>query len=280
MAGPGKNYTLGRGELHFARFLPDTQTPEGERYIGNSPEFSATIETENLDHYNSDRGVREKDESVPLQTNRSASFTTDNIEPDNIAYFFFGETSAFASAAATVTDEEYLVRGGLTYQIGMTAQNPSGARALDVHTAASGGDPAVNVIVTDGAGVPVTFVEGVDYTVDMARARLFIVPGGAIAAAAALLPNKMLPIEVSYKVKSSTRTRVLSGSKPVEGALRYVSYNPVGENFDWYMPYVKLSPNGDYQLKGDEWQTIPFNVEILKLGNMEAIYIDGQALVA
>lgn len=281
MAGPGKNYTLGRGELHFARFLPGTQTPEGERYIGNSPEFGATIETENLDHYNSDRGIREKDESIPLQTNRSASFTTDNISPENIAYFFFGDTSAFATAAATVAEEEYLVAGGLTYQIGMTPQNPSGARKLEVHTAAVGGDPAINVIVTDGAAVtPVTFVEGTDYTVDMDRARLYIVPGGAIAAAAALLPAKVVSIEVSYKVAASSRTRVLSGSKPVEGALRYISYNPVGENFDWYMPYVKLSPNGDYQLKGDEWQQIPFSVEILKLGDMEAIYIDGQALVA
>ena len=40
------------------------------------------------------------------------------------------------------------------------------------------------------------------------------------------------------------------------------------------MPSVKLSPNGDYALKSDEWQQIPFNVEILKPEGMEAVYAD------
>lgn len=280
MAGPGKNYTLGRGKLYFARFENGTQTAGGEKYLGNSPEFSATIESENLDHYSSDEGIREKDESIPLQTNRTAAFTTDNVDADNIANFFFGTTSAFAIAAATVTAEEHNVKAGLYYQLGQTLTNPMGARNLDVHTAAVGPTPAINIVVKDTGGSPVTFDEGDDYTIDMLRGRLYIVPGGAIDVAAQLLPTGLLPIEVDYKTKSSTRTRILSGSKPVEGALHYVAANPVGENFDWYMPYVKLSPNGDYQLKGDEWQTIPFSVEILKLGDREAVYIDGEGLVA
>lgn len=279
MAGPGKQYTLGRGKLFFARFLENTQNPGGERYIGNTPEWSATIESENLDHFSSDEGVREKDESVPLQTNRTGSFTTDNIEADNIAWFFFGETSAFAVAAATVAAEPLNVAAGFYYQLGMTPTNPVGAKELDVHTAAVGGTPAINIVVKDTGGAPVEFDEGTDYTVDMKRARIYIVPGGAIDVAAKLLPAGVLPITVDYKTKSTSRTRILSGSKPVEGALRYVANNPVGENFDWYMPYVKLSPNGDYQLKGDEWQQIPFSVEILKLGDMEAVYIDGEPLI-
>ena len=43
------------------------------------------------------------------------------------------------------------------------------------------------------------------------------------------------------------------------------------------MPYVKISPNGDYALKGDEWQQIPFNIEILKKTGFEALYSDGRA---
>lgn len=276
MAGPGKNYTLGRGKLYFAKFLDNTQTPGGERYIGNTPEFNATIESENLDHYSSDEGIREKDESIPLQTNRTATFITDNIDAENIAAFFFGSASALSVAAATVDDEALSVAGGLYYQLGVTPTNPMGAKELDIHT--TGPTPA-NIVVTDEAGTT-TYVEVDDYTIDMKRARLYIVPGGAIATAAAADPDKVIPIEVSYKIKASSRTRILSGSKPIEGALRYVAANPVGENFDWYMPYVKLSPNGDYALKGDEWQQIPFNVEMLKLGDLEAVYIDGEALTA
>lgn len=272
------NYTLGRGELWFSRFLPNTTTPEGERYIGNSPEWNANIETESLDHFDSDHGVREMDESIPLQTTRTASFITDNISPTNIAYFFFGSVSALAVAAATITAEVLpAVIPGLTYQVGMTDQNPVGARKLAVHTAAipgSPGTPAKNVILTDAAAAT-TYEEGVDYEIDMDRGRLYIKTadeGGTIVAGT--LPK------ITYKVSASTRDRIISGNKPIEGSLRYISFNPAGNQFDWYMPWVKLSPNGDYALKGDEWQQIPMSVQILKLANKEALYVDGQPFVA
>ena len=58
-----QNYTLGRGKVYFSRFIAAIQTPEGFEYIGNTPELSFTIESENLDHFSSDAGVREKDAS-------------------------------------------------------------------------------------------------------------------------------------------------------------------------------------------------------------------------
>lgn len=270
------NYTLGRGELHFAKFKPNTRTPGGERYIGNSPEFSATISSDNLDHYNSDHGVNEKDASIVLNMNRSATFTTDNISSDNIALFFFGETDAFATVAATVTDEVLnIAELGYTYQLGMTAANPIGAKNLAVHTV---GDPdadpvvpTVNIIVKNSAGAT-TYVEGVDYTVDLDKGRITILESGAIVENASL--------KVTYKTQTSTRTRVISGNTPVEGSLRFIPDNPEGDNFEWYMPWVKLRPNGDYALKGDNWQTIPFTVEILKPEDKFAIYIDGVPMTA
>lgn len=266
------NYTLGRGELHFAQFKPETQNPGGERYIGNTPEWNATIESENLDHYDSDHGIRELDESIVLQTNRNASFITDNISPENIAYFFFGSVTALAVTAQTVDDE--VIEGviqGLTYQLGMTEANPVGARLLDVYTPGVDPTPDVNVIV-EPAGGGTAYVEGTDYDINLTTGRLTIIAGGGIASAT--------DIQVSYKTLASTRDRIISGSKPIEGALRYISFNPVGKQFDWYMPYVKLAPNGDYALKGDEWQQIPFSVQILKKAGLEAIYVDGSPLAA
>lgn len=266
MAEPN-NYTLGRGELHFSRFLPGTFTPEGERYIGNTPEFNASIEAETLDHFDSDHGVKEMDESIVLQTNRNASFITDNISLTNIAYFFFGSVSSIAATAGSVAAESIgAVIPGLTYQLGMSVNNPSGARALEESSS------GVNVVVKMTDTPATEYVEGVDYTIDMARARLYIkstAEGGTIPTGTKL--------SVDYKTTASTRDRVISGAKPIEGTLRYLSFNPVGENRDWYMPYVKLSPNGDYALKGDDWQQIPFNVQILKRSPYEALYIDGVA---
>lgn len=56
------NYTLGRGKVYFARFTSG-QVPGPFRYIGNTPEFNLTIELETLDHFSSDEGIREKDDS-------------------------------------------------------------------------------------------------------------------------------------------------------------------------------------------------------------------------
>lgn len=252
------NYTLGRGELWFDRFAdPVTMTLSGERYLGNTPEFSATIESENLEHYNSDRGVREKDESIVLQTNRTGSFTTDNIDPQNVALFFFGSSEIFSTAGGAVTGEAFVdVIKGLTYQLGTSSTNPSGARNVTA------------VTVKKGA---TTLVNNVDYTLDAALGRITLTTTGSVLTTGD-------DITVDYTTSAQTRERIISGSSAVGGALRYISYNPQGKRYDWFMPYVKLSPNGDYTLKGDEWQTIPFNIEILKKPGFEAIYIDGRPL--
>lgn len=263
-----QNYTLGRGRLFFARFKEGTQIPEGERYIGNTPEFNLSIDRETLDHFSSDGGVREKDDSISLQTNRTGSLITDAISPENIALFFFGEALNVSVVGATITDELHeSVMQGLHYQLGATESNPVGNRGLTVHTA-----PTTNIIVKDTAGSPVTFVEGTDYTIDMATGMLYIVPGGNI--------DDETDIEVTYKTTTSTRSRVISGSTPVEGQLRFIADNPKGDNLDYLLPWVQLSPNGDYALKGDEWQQIPFNIDVLKKVGLEAIYVDGRAFVA
>lgn len=256
------NYTLGRGELHFGQFKTGTQTPRGERYLGNTPEFSLTISAENLDHFSSDEGVREKDQSIAVQTNRSGALTTDNINADNVALFFFGEKLDLAIAAATVAAEAIAdVEKGLTYQLGVSDTHPSGARGLDLF--ATG--PDVNVEVKKGA---TTLVEGTDYTIDMALARLTILEAGS------LIDGD--DITVGYKVKAQSRERIISGSQAVEGSLRFIAKNPVGAIIDYFMPWVKVTPNGDYSLKGEDWQQIPFNIEVLKKTGLEAVYADGR----
>lgn len=255
------NYTLGRGELYFGQFAPGTQTPQGELYFGNTPELAFAAEQETLDHYNSDEGIRQKDESVILQQDYMGNFITDNISPENLALFFLGESSTITDAGSTVTDEEHdSVAPGRTYQLGTSAAMPAGVRKVSA------------VTVTDDAGTPQTFTVTDDYTVDLDLGRVYIVPGGAITQGTNLL--------ISYTVDASSRSKIVSKGKAIEGALRYISKNPAGDNIDYFMPYVKVYPNGDFTLKGDEWQQLPFNIEILKKGTLEAVYMDGRPLVS
>jgi len=253
------NYTLGRGELYFNKFKPGTMSGIGERYFGNTPEISTSIESETLDHFNSDRGVREKDDSVILETNRTMTFVTDHISPQNLALFYLGAVDALTVVGAMAEEETFEdVTPGLFYQLGVTQANPTGARLVS------------NVVVTDDDGdTPTTFVEGTDYAVNAELGRIEILEGGSI--------SQGTNIVVTYDVAPSTREVVISGASAIEGSLRYVAQNPKGKQIDYFFPYVKISPNGDFALKGDEWQQIPFTVEILRRQGYEAIYATSRA---
>ena len=255
------NYTLGRGEVHFGQFKTGTQTPRGERYFGNTPELSYSAEQETLDHFNSDRGVRTKDESIPLQIDYSGSFITDNISPENLAAFFMGNATVLTDAGATVTAEVHNdVEQGLTYQLGTSTNNPSGVRKV-----------SAVAVKDDATPTPATYVAGTDYTVDLDLGRVTIVEGGAITDGTNL--------RIDYTITASSRDLIVSKSTVVEGSLRFIAYNPAGKQIDYFMPWVKITPNGDFALKGDEWQQLPFTLEILKKGNLEAVYMDGRAYV-
>lgn len=260
-------YTLGRGELYFAPFISGTETPQGFRYLGNTPEFNLTINEEKLEHFSSDRGIREKDRSISLQVDRTGTLITDNISVENVAMFFFGDTATVTAVAATVTDEVVLsAQKGRYYQLGVSAGNPAGVRALDIHTA-----PTTKIVVKDSTATT-TYAEGTDYAIDMDLGLLYILPTSTIVDASSL--------KVSYKTKASTRTRVISGSTAVKGALKFIATNPEGEKIDYHFPYVTLAPNGDYALKGDEWQQIPLNVEVLKPASGAAIVAETRAVTA
>ena len=258
-----KNYTLGRGKVHFSRFKTGTQVPAGFFYIGNTPEFNLTIESETLDHFSSDEGIREKDDSVPLEVTRTGSLITDNIDPKNVALFFFGEESTVTQAtvaSSTETLEE--IKAGHSYKLGVTTNNPTGYFGI--------GTAGFDVEVSGGG---TALVAGTDYEMNYDTGILTFLEGSTLAVDGA-------DIDVTFAVKASTRSRVISGSEPVEGAMMYIAFNPKGKNFDYYLPYVKITPNGDYALKGDEWQQIPFTIEALKPTQGEAIYMDGRPVYA
>ena len=81
----GKHYVIGKGKLYFDPFIPGTKTPSGERYFGNTPDFSESQSINKLDHIDADQGLNVKDDSVITQNDLSIAFGTDNISTDNVA---------------------------------------------------------------------------------------------------------------------------------------------------------------------------------------------------
>lgn len=258
------NYTLGRGKVYISRYANGV-ADGAYRYIGNTPEFSLNIESETLDHYSSDEGIREKDDSVPLEVNRTGSMTTDNIDPSNVALFFFGSESVITQASVASSVETLsTIEAGNGYKLGVTAGNPAGFFGID---------PTGFQVNVNPAASGTLLVVDVDYEIDYENGMIHFLDGS-------LLAVDGVDIDVTYAVAASTRSRVISGSEPIECAIRYVTKNPKGDNCSFFFPYVKLTPNGDYALKGDEWQQIPLSMEILKPTNAEAIYRDGKPALA
>jgi len=259
-----KSYTLARNELHFAAFQSGTKLPNGFRYIGNTPEFSLGSEPETLDHFDADHGLKEKDDTVTLQLSRTGSFTTDNINVENLAAYFVGNISTVVQAmTASQVYDIPAAKKGFSYQIGQTVANPTGDRTLSV------------VIVTEDVGsTPDTYVLGTDYSLNAETGLLTILD-------TATFPDGT-DITVSYTKGAVSRDRIAAANDvAVEGALQVRSFNAKGDQRDYFLPYVKLTPNGEINLKGDEWQVIPFTLEILSPGDgRSSVYIDGRPYVA
>ncbi len=253
-------YTLGRGEIWFDRFIDqDDLTPRGERYIGNTPTLAVNTTVETLEHRDSDHAAKDIDEAVTLSTTIAGAFSTDNINRQNMELLLLGRSSMLNSTAITVATVQtlpYVVKG-LTYQIGTSDANPSGARKV------------TSVVVKKGT---TALVENTDYTVDLDLARVTILTTGSTVVLGDTLT-------VEYTAPAQNRQRVISGKDPIAGALRYISFNAVGAKFDWFFPYVKLTPDGEFNLKGDDWQTMNFNMQVLRKTGLEAVYIDGRATV-
>jgi hypothetical protein len=253
-----QNQTLGRGEIHFAPFKAGTLIPDGYRYLGNTPEFNLSVTSESLPHYTMDRGTKIKDKSVNLQTDFAGTFTCDDISMDNLALFFLGSASRVAQASATAETETIAdVKLGRSYQIGETDALPMGVKSVTISAAVVGATP---------------LVAGTDYELDGPRGIITILEGATNV-------NDGDDVEITYDLAAVSYDRTISGNKQIEGAIRYLAYNAEGEDVDYRMAHVRISPNGDLPLKGDDWMTTPFNVEIIKPAGREAIYANGQPFV-
>lgn len=255
-----KNYVLGKGKLYFSRFAPGTNVGSGFRYFGNTTEFNITVESETLDHFDSDEGVNVKDASVQTQLNRTGTIATDNISEENLALFIMGSIADVVQVATPVTGEAInggsALVGGMFYQIGESISNPTGVRGIGSVT-----------VTKDPGGTPAAAVLNTDYTIDTDLGLLYVVEGGGLDGVDA---------EIDYTPVANTRKRVATNAESIYGALKFVSTNPQGKHKDVFIPSVQLTANGDWALKGDDWQNIGFNLSVNQLVGYEGMYIDGR----
>lgn len=254
-----KNYTLGAGKLYFDRFDENDQ-PTGEYYIGNTTSLTGSTDETREEHYSSDEKERAKDASVVTQSDQTIAWTTDDIQPENLAMLWKGVYEELSVAARTAVVEEFTVMRGRWYQLGTSPTSPTGARAVTFTT------------VTDDAATPVPIAAG-DYQTDPELGRFYIsedatgVQDGDV-------------VKVTYAEAAHTRSVVISQGETIRGALRYIADNTAGVNRDDYWPLIEVSPDGDYEFKADSWSEMSFTAEVLKRGTYAKHYVDGRPVTA
>lgn len=161
-----------------------------------------------------------------------------------------GATLTGGTDSPTETIENVVL--GDYYPLGVTDSTPAGVRGVS------------NVVVTDGTVVTALG----NYEIDADTGLLRILPD-----ATDIIEGDTLT--VAYDVAAGTRTMVIGANDTIYGALRFYSFNAEGRQKDYFWPYVKVSPNGDLNLKGDDWQTVGFKFDVLKLNDATGrVYID------
>jgi hypothetical protein len=258
--------TLGRGQIMVATLNSARRLPKNApfEFLGNCPEFNLTVETEDLEHFKSTRGVSEKDASITLRTNRTSTVVCDDIKNQNLARYLFGSIQTIVTTPATETaDPIDSVQLGFYYQLGVTAQNPTGVKAID----------ATSVVVTSNP-VGTTYVVDEDYVVNAQRGMISFLTDGAI--------NEGDDLLVTYDTVAASFQRVISGNTPIRVAVKFIAENAEGPQREVFMPNVNIRPEGDLGfISGDDWAQIGLNFEILPDPvNNVAIYIDGEPVIA
>lgn len=260
MAGKDKDYTLGKGKVYFEQFADGATTGNGEKYLSQTTEFSYNVAATVLDHYDADEGLKELDDEVTTQVDIKGKFSTDDISLEKIALFLLadGVTSTVITSGTALTSTYTSVTPDTYLQAGKSVGQPTGARNITVTKVATVAAPSVALVLNT------------DYTVDGPAGVVYMTD-----TTTAIDADGTDGIIITYNVAAGTREQVISKDKQLRGALRFRSTNPVGSKKDYYFPLVNLTPDGDYNLKGDDWQKMGFNFTTLKLGTGERVYVDG-----
>lgn len=239
-----KDYSLGRGKLYVAKLDTSTGLPDGDGYrdVGNVPDFSISIDIEELLHQSSQAGLRVTDKRVVVSQTMNLSISLDELSSQNMALFFSGDTAtvtnpAVAGFAANVISTSVVL--GRWYDI----VNASGVRAVDLTPA--------NVTIREVSG-PTVLVAGTDYTLDAKMGRFFLLTGATGIAA-----GESVDVAVAATAgAAASLDQVQALTKSSEQlVLKFVSENPANndEQVEFQFHSATLSAEGDFALIGDDW---------------------------
>lgn len=265
MAGSGQSnvqepsvleYNLGGGKVFFAE-LDDAGFPKNFRKAGNTPEFTATVNTESYEHNSTQDGAPAQDLSVIIDSGAQVSFSLENWSAENMALFYLGESSSYTNpgvagfADSTIVEDGDLVKYGY-YQI----KDGNGEPVFGI-TATN----AIEIKTTNGT--PVTLTEDTDYTVDANSGLIRVEDTAAIDTAISGVEGLTCTITADSGATDVDLVTLLSDIEK-DVALMFESINAADSNDRTYYHFhkISLSANGDANLISQETGQLPMTGQV------------------
>ncbi len=242
--------------------LDDDGQPTGEVEMGHSI-ITYTSEADKAEERSAETAASEIIGTSELNVTRNLDIECKNISLSNYQRFLAANSETVVQAATPATGEIRRVVPGRIYQLGQTADNPSGVRTVT----------AITVKSEDGSNV---YVLGVDYNADPEDGRVQIIEGGAITAAGAV-------VQFGYTPVAGTFTRMKSGdSLSFRAAIRIRADNADGSNRDMYFPLCSVAPTGEMPLANNETEyvSLGFTATVLKSANQPAVIADERLMLS
>jgi len=262
-----RDYVLGRGILRAASLtaagLPDNS---GFRDLGNAPEFSLTVEVEDLRHQNSRDDTKFTDKRFVVSQEIGLSFQLDEMNMTNLNDFLSGTLEVFDNVAIETAISGancHIVDGSTTpwvlsrwYQIYTLTNHVKrmynlGATGL-VYTIEEDPD---SVSPADLVGTGAT----ADYEIDEEMGLIRFIAGGAAAMDGTEVVGFDSTVAATAGSEDLDQIQALQVAS-VQVALMFIQRN-AGDNGNkamYLFHKVTLSADGDLSLIGDEVQTMGF----------------------
>ena len=249
-------YNLGGGKVFMAE-LAAGGLPKTMRKVGNTPEFTVTVNTESYEHNSTQDGAPAQDLSVIIDSGASIGFSLENFSAENLALFLLGLASDYTNPGiAGFTDQVIVADGDIEvtgyYQIRTTA-------GLPVF-----GITSTNAIaVSTTAGSPVLLTKDTDYTVDANSGIIHLLDTSVIDTAIAAAEGLKCTLTADGAATTVDLVTLLEDIEK-DVALLFEGINAADSNKRTYYHFHKISlaANGDANLISAEAGTLPMTGQV------------------